>query len=232
MATRPLRKEPSFPAVELYLDDVQEIVEIITRAFKDCGIADEISIVFKVDGKLECTTVAELQDHGGVAKEFVMTVGSGSFLPLLSTGYSGIKLCVPYELSKTPSAHEVISQLNRIVSDRKSALKTLFRDITRNIYLPMVLLVIFVGFGIAQNYAKDNFLKGVLLTLQTLALMFFVACAYFVWTKSDRVNLYFKRSNEKELAARRRELFGKIALLVIGAALGMVATLVTQHFRR
>jgi hypothetical protein len=233
MATRLLRKEPSLPAVELYLDDIQEVIEIITKAFKDFGVTSEINFLFKVNEKFECTTVDELQEHGGVAKEFEMVVRSRSYTPLLSTEYfGGLTFRIPYELSESPIAHEVTGQLNRIASDRKVALKTWFREINGNMYVPLLLLVVAVGGGPAYGFIKDNVLKGILLTLQWLACLFFIACAYFVWNKQDRVNLYFKRTDERERIARRKDRLEKIVLLVLGAVLGTVGTLVTQHFKR
>jgi hypothetical protein len=151
----------------------------------------------------------------------------------LSTGWlTGITFRVPYELSESPIAHEVRSQFDRISADRKSGLKTLLRDVTNNIYVPVAMMAVFVSVGIAEHKAKgEPFLSGVLLTLQALALLFFIAYTYFVWTKADRVNLYFKRPNEGERLARRNDWFEKLFLVVLGAILGLVGTLVAQHFK-
>lgn len=228
MATKLLRKEPSLPAVKLYLDDIKDVTEIIARAYADSGKPQDVQFVFKVNDDFECTTLAELEEHGGVAKKFEMRVESGS--PILSTRY-GIDFHPPFDLSKSVKA-EVSSQLHRIILDRRIPLKTWFREISDSKYILYSMMALFIVVNIADHFVTRPLVKSLLSASEVFCFLFWLTGLYFAFNRKDAVNLYFKRASDQRKIEKRKELLEKIILLALGVFFGVLGTLVTQHFKR
>jgi hypothetical protein len=79
MAIRQIKKSIELPPAHLYLEDIEEIVELMTEVSKNLGRGNpEVDIGFKA-GKKECDTLDDLKQLGGSWRRFEARVGSGSF---------------------------------------------------------------------------------------------------------------------------------------------------------
>lgn len=231
MTTKILRKEPDSPSVKLYLDDVQEISEMVAKGLA-VSDASQVNTIYRVDRAFECTTIAELEQHGGVAKQFEIVFLLNDQWCATVTMENFIGLYIGFPIEDTPAAQDMSRQFRLIVESRKRVLLTLLRQLHGNGIVLVTSLAIVFGCMVPAQVVKNSYLRGMLYVPPLLVLLFNFLIFYSLSIQHNIVNLWFKRARERKLEEKRAERIEKLALLLAGAILGTISTLIAQHFKR
>jgi hypothetical protein len=233
MSTKILRKEPVLPSVRLYLDDIQEITEIVADTYEKAGRPKDLQFKYRVNGEIEFTSLAELEEHGGVAREFQLSIES---IGTVLTTDHGLGFSIPYELAGSPAAQDALIRFRLIAFDRRRRLITWFWEMSGSSYLLAISLSLIVASIVLEGLVRTNPVRLFAWTVEVAVPLFYLAGLYIAFHQRDLVNLWFKRSRERERASKRAERIEKVWLLaigaVLGAAFGVVGTLILQHIKR
>jgi hypothetical protein len=135
MTIRVVRKEPELPPARLYLEDIEEIVSVMTERAKEDSKGKEPVVGF-VLGKRECDTIDDLKAIGGKWRNFRIDVGHSTF----KTHYTSSYMVAPAE---------VFDHVLRLMNARKVKLRSMCRDIPW-----WVVALWFIGFDIVVNIVK------------------------------------------------------------------------------
>lgn len=215
MAIKQIRQIPSdLPAAHLFLDDVEEITQIIAN-LKGSGVSkpDPSTIKYTV-GDRECDTVADLKKIGGKTKKFVIEAPTG-FLILGDRS-------VFYAAFVSEEAWEAYGKVKAIFDHRSSRML----NALSNARLPVAPLFIFAWtlplFGLALLKVRT----ANLYLSEIVWLVLMLAVWSLVVNKQSVVELrYFDEAKHE----RFKEMRPAIWAAVISAILGGVVTVLGER---
>jgi hypothetical protein len=214
------------------LDDLFEIEQILTDRFSKFPNPPQFSFQYEVEGSLRMTTHQDLIDHGGSCTVFRLGIVSAEFLysqdrVLWFCGRSKPTFDIPYTLKDEGWA--IWGQVEQIFRTRAGKLKTLATSLPQDFYYGAGLVSLVIGFitGHLLNRPDQYGILGLIgFALIIVSLQILVSAK----TRNNQIFLHYRREREKSKEVARREWFGKVALLVLGAILGTIGTILVDYF--
>ncbi len=136
MAIKPLPQSmpTKLPPAKLYLDDVTEILQILTDSNPDCQASF-------VAGKSKCDTVDDLKDLGGRTTHFVMHISSPGKHQTLELTPSSTRIHI-HEIGDPLPAWSKYVNVAAIFEKRKLRLKSVVRAVGWRIFAALWLLTV------------------------------------------------------------------------------------------
>jgi hypothetical protein len=225
------------PPSDIFLDDMAEIVEILTTEFNTLQTTNppdhgdlSISFTYEVDEEYTFSSIEELATHGGKTSEFALkanidtTFQGQVWIPYESTvvefsGSSPVRIRLPYQFEA--SKWSAFARIERVFAERKSRLREFGRSLD-----PMN--IVLVGYGlsfvvfVADSYFLAKFHKRMFLVgaiVGSLWMLTMLVGIYSIFRK-NYVLLRFRREAGQEKAKSRNEMLAKTVWLVLAAALG------------
>jgi hypothetical protein len=220
------------PHASIYLDELFEIEETISREYSKLSDPPMVSFEYEVDGNLKMTTHEDLESYGGRASRFKLNIVSEnrifsdlsvlSFYDLLAPTF-----VAPYALGESKWA--VFGKVEQVFKERKTRAKQvadLVSPWSGWAALPVVL-------ALMALILYDPPHRPVWLTLDVLAALLSAAIVAISSLGLKRNWIYFsyRRTDERARAAIRRERLEKLLWLLIGAAVGIAGTIISERFK-
>jgi hypothetical protein len=210
------------PAAKLYLDELREIVEILTAPDSD-GKSDEFVVKYRVRD-LECDTIEELEQIGGKARNFAIEarVVDGYRTSRLRMRIYGTSLSL-----ECPSSDYWVKQGKIKEIFEKNAIW--WKNAAR--HLPWWWLLLAAPLDLALHVLFPAFMKGAVAHVihGLLVVIFLVPWILHVFAGQSVVVLHY--SHAHGLRRWFQEHGTQVLLVVIGVALKYLADWVWQHFR-
>jgi hypothetical protein len=122
------------PPAKLYLDDISEILQILTDSSADCQASF-------VAGKSKCDTLDDLKDLGGRATHFVMDISSFGKHQTLELTPSSTRIHI-HEIGDQLPAWSKYVNVAAIFEKRRLRLKSVARAVGRRIFAGLWLLTV------------------------------------------------------------------------------------------
>jgi len=122
------------PPAKLYLDDITEILQILTDSSADCQASF-------VAGKSKCDTLDDLKDLGGRATHFVMDISSPGKHQTLELTTSSTRIHI-HEIGDPLPAWSKYVNVAAIFEKRKLRLKSVVRSVGWRIFAGLWLLTV------------------------------------------------------------------------------------------
>jgi hypothetical protein len=118
MTIRQIKPEPTLPPAHLYLEDIEEIIQVLTESEKSrrqhLGDEREPTVKFLV-GNRECDDIEDLKKIGGTWTKFKVQVGLSTFMVML--------------VGSSVLGRDVFDDIRRIVSARESKVKSTLQEL-------------------------------------------------------------------------------------------------------
>ena len=219
MAIKPLPQSipTKLPPAKLYLDDITEIVQILTESNPGCQATF-------VAGKSKCDTLDDLKDLGGRATHFVMDISSPGKHQTLELTPSSTRIHI-HEIGDQLPAWSKYVNVAAIFEKRRLRLKSVARALGWRIFAGLWLLTI------ALWMFAPHALKPVPpYELPRLATGIVIAAAVVYYFVSSQSIVYLRYPHKVGVANWLTEHKPEIIVGVICALLGAVTSQVLERF--
>jgi hypothetical protein len=219
VAIKPLPQSipTKLPPAKLYLDDITEIVQILTESNPGCQATF-------VAGKSKCDTLDDLKDLGGRATHFVMNISSPGKHQTLELTSSSTRIQI-HEIGDQLPAWSKYVNVAAIFEKRRLRLKSVARALGWRIFAGLWLLTI------ALWMFAPHALKPVpAYELPRLATGIVIAAAVVYYFVSSQSIVYLRYPHKVGVANWLTEHKPEIIVGVICALLGAVTSQVLERF--
>ena len=229
MAITKIRQVPrELPHAHLYLDDVEEICQILTDVYKKnsrSGQPEEPTLTFSTaDRRMD--SIEDLRELGGSATNFDIVVGDwgGSKVRF----YSILRPTLEASSLSTEDLWAVYGRIKTIFDNRQYHIKNTILSIPSWLGLSMWLLLAIVVQNILPlphgghvRVAIATFVGYVIVTWAAVVLVMF---------RKSRVSFVRSHERSKLIEEAKQGYFKTIILLAVGAIIGGVITEVVKHY--
>src|ERR1035437_3534387 len=218
------------PHASIYLDDLFEIEQILSERFSKLPNLPEFSFQYEVEGSLRMTTHQDLIDHGGSCTSFrlgIVSVESSYSENCVLRFYGRLRptFDVPYVLKEEGWA--IWGKVEQIFRTRAGKLKALATSLPQDFIYGAYVALCIIGFIAGLQFRSYHGFIGLIgLALICVSVQILVSARNW----NNKIFLHYRREREKSREAVRREWFGKLAVLVLGAVLGVVGTILMDYF--
>jgi hypothetical protein len=219
VAIKPLPQSipTKLPPAKLYLDDITEIVQILTESDPGCQATF-------VAGKSKCDTLDDLKDLGGRATDFVMHISSPGKHQTLELTSSSTRIHI-HEIGDQLPAWSKYVNVAAIFEKRRLRLKSIARALGWRIFAGLWLLTI------ALWMFTPHVLKPVPpYELPRLATGIVIAVAVVYYFVSSQSIVYLRHPHKVGAANWLTDHKPEIIVGIICALLGAVTSQVLERF--
>ncbi len=234
MAVTALRKvSKDLPHADIYLNDLWEIEAILLQAYARAMPEMTISFEYEVDNQ-KITTKDELIAYGGHTSNFTLTLvepepytWSRSLLSF--KGFHRPQLDVPSRVGEL--AWEVQGKIHAVYKDRKKAYKNVAVALPGWTLFAPVLVFLVLDFFLPKNPVFQAKPSASFFLAFSFPVSFFGAY-WFALVSKNRLYLQNSREDQRARATLRKERLEKSLWLLLGLILGVIGSLVTNHYKR
>jgi hypothetical protein len=220
LTTTAIRSVPTqLPHASIYLDDLFEIEEIISNELAKLPKPRSASFEYSIDKQISVTTHAELIEHEGSSKDFILHLRlddeSYSSLTLMIGGITAPSLYLPHLLKERDWA--VFGRVEQVFRARRDLLKNATDSIPSwVIILPFLWLAI--SYILVRIVKPPIMQPGLVAAIEVLLFLPVFLGAFGVWKKN---RIYFRhiRQDQKARNAALRERIEKLIWLLVGMAI-------------
>lgn len=210
MAIKPLPHSipTRLPPAKLYLDDINEIVQILTDASEDCRANF-------VAGKSKCDTLEDLKDLRGRTTHFVMDISAPGKHQTLELTPSVTRIHI-YEMGDQLAAWSKYVNVAAIFERRKLRLKSVVRSLGAWVFAGLWLLTVAVWLFV-PHFSKPISIDQ--LPWLATGIMLAATVAYYFVSSHSIVYLRFPRKVGvgRWLEDHKPEIIVGLACLLMGA---------------
>ena len=231
MAKTAIRAIPKdLSSANIYLDDLFEIEEILSQTFASLSPPVSVRFEYEIDERIKITTHEELIEHEGYSSRFIMKMFAESssietrvlwmhrFLPP--------QFEAPYTLGEQRWA--VFAKVEPIFKARQGNFKAMAERITTlSMYVVMFGSTI-IFYSIARPHGAQHWYASYIFNALLIGGGSVVAYGKL---KANRIYFRFVRQDQKAKTAARKELIGKLFLLLAGSILGVLGNMTVNHFK-
>lgn len=220
MAITKVRELPTaLPHAHLYLDDVEEICQILTGAHKnDKNKASDLRFS-TVDTRME--SIEDLQNLGGSATEFTIAVGGFGGISIRFNSFLQPELRM---YAATVEEHwAVYSRINAIFEHRRYHIKNTFAGLPGWVVWPILFLLLITP---DLLYYRQLQLHPIIHWGLHAVFVVLILSIYF---RPSRVSFVRSTERSKVRADAWKNNLAKFCWIVIAAAVGSVVTILAQH---
>jgi len=235
MATVKIRTHPNeLPHAHLYLDDLEEISNILISAYKGAEGGENLEVHYNL-GDTKMTTISDLEAHGGrttkMRIELVNAADRWGF-DRADINFNGF-LNPRIQLSSRDDGHfwSAYSAIKAVFDARRYVLKTAITDLPSRVktlaYLVFFILLPLVVLPLLDKYNVRG--TGIFWAV----FIAFAVLLGFTLFRPSRVSFVRSRDRWKATSESRARLSRDIILLLIGTAIGKGADFfisVLKHF--
>jgi len=209
--TLPQSIPTKLPPAKLYLDDVTEILQILTDSSADCQASF-------VTGKSKCDTLDDLKDLGGRTTHFVIDVSSSGKHQTLELTTSATRIHI-YEIGDQLAAWSKYVNVAAIFEKRKQRLKSAVRSVGSWTFAGLWLLTSAIWMFVPHAAKPISIYE--LLRLATGVILAAAVVYYFVCSHSV---VYFRYSHRVGVGRWLEDHKPEIIVGVICALMGAITT--------
>lgn len=223
------------PAARLYLDDIEELTEILLEAFKPTAAArfhpEDVCVKYSFGGKLRgdasTTSINDLKSVGGSSSYFYIHVGQWG--PKLS-----IQGILPPDLSLAAlpenEARAVYQKVESVFRHRELGLKNFLTSIPSWVtWVGMALNLLVPGPLIALLLQKHA--PNILVVALGCIYLALLGSIFIFSFQPSRVVFADSYEQSRQSAEARRAYARDLVFALIGAALALLGQLVARRFR-
>jgi len=218
-----IRKVPTtLPHARIYLDDLFEIEDILSKEYASLPAAPSISFEYEIDNIVTMNTREDLIQHEGYADEFSLKVVSSpisyapSIISIIGIGHTQFDL--PYFLNE--QAWSIFGKIEQVFKARTDLLKNVAQMIPWWIIcLPMLWGILCTVSLIVLHRA----IIAVSLVVTIGGLLAIPLCigTIGIWRK-NRIYFRYSRQDQKQRIAAWKGRVEKLLWLLLGMTLGLI----------
>ena len=233
MAVTALRSvSKNLPHADIYLNDLWEIEAVLSQAYSKLMSEATIDFEYEVD-KYRITTKEELIAYGGYTTEFTLTLlevkpYAWSTNLVSFGGFTNPQLNIPVRLKELD--WEIQGRIYAIYQQRRKAYKNFVVALPGWAVFalgPVFMLLNSSFHRLAIFHAKQD---ADFLFALAIPLILFGAYTFGLFSK-NRLYLQNSREDQRARTALIRERLEKLSWLILGLVLGVIGTLVTNHYK-
>jgi hypothetical protein len=221
LAIKPLLQSipTKLPPAKLYLDDIAEILQVLTDSSADCHVNF-------VAGKSKCDTLDDLKDLGGRTTHFLMDISSSGKHQTLDLTTSATRIHI-YEIGDQLVAWSKYVNVAAVFERRRLRLKSVVRSVGSWIFAGLWLLIVAVWIFVphaakpVSRYELHYLATGVILAAAVLY--------YFV---SSHSVVYLRYPHKVGAGRWLEDHKPEIIVGVMCALMGAIATRVLEKVWR
>jgi hypothetical protein len=210
MAIRHVKKALETPPAHLYLEDIEEMVGIMTAANNKLQPERAASIWFVVGKKRECDSIEDLKKLNGRWRNFKMHVGYDSFATSI------------YDSSLNTMDDPTFNDLFRLMKTREVGFRAFLRKFPS---WPVILWLNFWVFFAGYNTSNTRIYYALPVVIVSVVLI--------VWALSAHTIVELRYSHDKVSKFQTFQGWGSKAIwIVLGVLLAKAAGWLWEHFAK